>query len=318
MKIKKQFNENLNSIILINLTPLQPPELGVCALLWKETPLEGMVGSGSAPPARRNRWPNALLAISLLLVSVLGLALLGRTGRLVQAPTSGSNRVGVPPQRGVLLRKAGPVRSLLRLAAISPQAGRISGADREEAERPRAWLEARMVAFHNGSSPPPPLPPWCSIMRNDKYKLIFAKCAQDQQYCACILAGTPAVEPTHPPNACPPHLRGPTACRSPKTGSSTVLNFFGECIPPETDPSHINKPTCLRWLNATNPADVAHMIAAWPEYFVFSFSRSILDRAVSMVSEVLIRTMQQEWASDVAPHRYSPSHPTLYPTYPCH
>lgn len=135
-----------------------------------------VAGYSSDLPARHSKWLlNALLSSSLLLLSVLGLALLGagsHTGWVAQAPRA----IAVPPQPRGFLRKAGPVPSLLRLAAISPQADRIAIAEVDEVKLPNAWQAARLAAMQNGTASPPPLPPWCTFMLNDEYKLIFVKC----------------------------------------------------------------------------------------------------------------------------------------------
>ena len=93
---------------------------------------------------------------------------------------------------------------------------------------------------------PPPLFPYCRIFVNHRYKVIYL--------------------------------------RSPKAGSTTILNFFGSC-------GHANqggdKPTCLEPLAVDDPSGYDEM---WRSYFVFGFSRNPWARAVSSY-RMLVRHM---------------------------
>ena len=96
---------------------------------------------------------------------------------------------------------------------------------------PKAWQAERL----NGATPKPP--PFCPIMFNDKYKLIYLK--------------------------------------SPKTAGSTIMSYFGNCAG--------NRATdrCFENFQIANSSQVQHLLDVWHDYYVFSFTRNVLLRAIS-------------------------------------
>ena len=67
--------------------------------------------------------------------------------------------------------------------------------------------------------------------------------------------------------------------RSTKTGSTTLLQYFTICpYDQEIMSTDIN---CLRTLDTSNATEVQHVLKVYESYFVFTFVRNVLDRAVS-------------------------------------
>ena len=54
-----------------------------------------------------------------------------------------------------------------------------------------------------------------------------------------------------------------------------LVTYFTDC----SEPTAADR--CVRLLNYTDAAMVQHLVDAWPDYFVFSFSRNVLRRAIS-------------------------------------
>jgi hypothetical protein len=78
----------------------------------------------------------------------------------------------------------------------------------------------------------------------------------------------------------PCHLHGTCRYRlifvkTPKTAGTTLATFFTDCrVPGAAD-------HCLRMAAYGNASNIAHIAAAWNDYFVFGFSRNPLRRAIS-------------------------------------
>lgn len=133
------------------------------------------------------------------------------------------------------LPKAGPSAMVVRLAAGELLPRLTYSAD---------WSLARLEAAVRGQPRIPPPAPFCGIMVNHMYRLVYLK---------------------------------PT-----KVAGTTTMGYFGECgIGTPSWPMGPTHDYCLSGLNASDPADVAHLAASWPDYFVFGFARNVLARAVS-------------------------------------
>jgi hypothetical protein len=193
----------------------------------------------------------ALVARALLLLAVSALVLYSATKR--HAPgailhsafhSGGFAGVDVTTQATFSGRvaKHGP---LAMLSALE------KGRTRAELCYPEPWRAARVAngstggggatkgSTGGGASVAPVVHPhkWCSIMWNDKYKLIYTKCT--------------------------------------KTAGTTLVNYFSSCA---DNPAPLDR--CLHFANLTNPANISHLLEVWRDYFVFSFSRNVLRRAI--------------------------------------
>ena len=216
----------------------------------------------------------ALAARALLLLAITALVLYSTTKRhapgaiLHSASRGGFAGVDVATQAAFSGRvaKHGP---LAMLSALE------KGRTRAELCYPEPWRAARAAkssakgstggdSSGSGSSVAPVVHPhkWCSIMWNDKYKLIYTKCT--------------------------------------KTAGTTLVNYFSSCA---DNPAPEDR--CLRFANLTSPADIAHLLEVWDDYFVFSFSRNVLRRAISQY-QYLTHFMDAACAPSWADHCRDP------------
>ncbi|KAI7836697.1 hypothetical protein COHA_009473 [Chlorella ohadii] len=62
--------------------------------------------------------------------------------------------------------------------------------------------------------------------------------------------------------------------KCPKAAGNTLVSLFGNCEVDAVD-------TCLKYVDLANTSEVQHVVSKWQDYFVFSFSRNILARALS-------------------------------------
>lgn len=125
-----------------------------------------MAATSRPPPGRRprRRLGQAFLSSALVLFAAAGLAVMSAaSGR---QPWWGAE---APAPDHLRLRKAGVPAALARLAAASDE--ELAAA----AAVPQDWARQRLEAHKGGGPAPGPPPPYCTIMLNDDYKLIFLK-----------------------------------------------------------------------------------------------------------------------------------------------
>jgi hypothetical protein len=82
-----------------------------------------------------------------------------------------------------------------------------------------------------------------------------------------------------------------------KAAGSTIVTYFKDCavMGPNDGPFEWR---CLRTLNFGNALEVAHLLRVWNDYFVFSWGRNVLQRAVSQyryLTQLMAPTCIPDW-----------------------
>lgn len=123
------------------------------------------------------------------------------------------------------LGKAGIPAALARLLAASKE--ELAGMQ----SVPPDWASKRLEAYKSGGSPPEPPPPFCTIMLNDEYKVIFLKCTPTRPIAcqACITRPSCLRTGTYSPTLPHPHTESTGAPRPPLQHFSKATSKNAAC-----------------------------------------------------------------------------------------
>ena len=235
------------------------------------------------PSRRRQRqWLGVQMTAALVLAaaSLLCVLLMPACRRNVAgyfiAARSAETTAGLGVHTPVVLHgrqtKHGPLTYLTLLAAAQARRQRMSAPYRNSMPRfeyDSQWLLARRM----GIPPPHPTIPYCQLLYNDHFGIIYNKIPKTggtsllRYFTTCSGSGREVSDGGSSSS-------GGGGNGGTSSGARAALGQGGAAAP--HDPER-----CLRYLDTSNATEVQHVLQSYSSYFVFTFTRNVLARAVS-------------------------------------